>query len=52
MVLKDYIWYFSKALSPQVCDEIKKFALNKKKKEIAYTSDLKSKKIIKKKLKI
>jgi PKHD-type hydroxylase len=44
MVLKDYFWYFSKALSPQVCDEIKKFALNKKKKELALTGGFKLKK--------
>lgn len=43
MVLKDYFWYFSKALSPQVCDEIKKFALNKKKKELALTGGFKLK---------
>ena len=48
MVLKDYFWYFSKALSPQICDEIKKFALNKKKKELALTGNLKSNNLSKK----
>lgn len=35
MLLNNYFWYFQKALSPQICKQIKTFALNKKKQKFA-----------------
>lgn len=35
MLLNNYFWYFQKALSPQICKQIKTFALNKKRQKFA-----------------
>jgi PKHD-type hydroxylase len=35
MILNNYFWYFPKALSPEICKQIKTFALNKKKQKFA-----------------
>jgi PKHD-type hydroxylase len=51
MILKDYFWFFEKALSKDMCEQIKKFALNKREQQLGLTGGKQenSKKITKKK---
>ena len=50
MILKDYFWFFEKALSKDMCEQIKKFALDKREQQLGLTGGKQenSKKITKK----